>query len=195
MNVLDVMARRASIRSFAPKRPDRVTIEGVLKNACRAPSMTNIQPWRVHVFAGDALADIVNAAAAGENRLIERPLPWAVEAGPPSGETAAQRRGGLRFYEAPVGLICSIRRDADHEDWMAHGAFVYGVSLAAGAFGLDTCIIGDFYGLDDLLSGALPLHRHAEIISLGIGVGYRDEARHAPISRRPLDDFANFAWS
>ncbi len=194
MNVLDVMAARRSVRAFTPKQPRRIIIESILRNAARAPSVKNLQPWSVRVFSGDALTEIVTAAAAGENRLASQPAKWAEAGLSVSADRAAVRRGGLRFYEAPVGLLCTIRKQAGLIEWLDHGCFVYAVGLAAAAFELDTCIIGDFNGLDDLLAAEAQLNLAEEEISVGIGLGYAEGVRRPLLERRPLDEFATFYW-
>ncbi|MCA3811270.1 MAG: nitroreductase family protein, partial [Burkholderia sp.] len=53
-----LISRRA-VRAFLPTPVPRDTLEAILEAASRAPSGTNIQPWRVYVATGatrDALA-------------------------------------------------------------------------------------------------------------------------------------------
>lgn len=44
---------RRSVRGFLPEQVAREDIEGILTAAARAPSGTNIQPWRVYVMTGE----------------------------------------------------------------------------------------------------------------------------------------------
>jgi nitroreductase len=56
---------RRSVRAFLSTPVPRATVTEILRVACRAPSGTNTQPWRVYVLEGasrDALADKVCAA-------------------------------------------------------------------------------------------------------------------------------------
>lgn len=195
MNVLDAMAARHSVRTFGQRQPPRSVVESILRNAARAPSCGNSQPWRVRVLTGETLADVVTAAAAGESRLGDVRGVWAQHAFGQDVDVAAVRRGGLRFYEAPIGLLCSIDRDAAATDLLGHGCFVFGIDLAAIAFGVNACIIGDFGGLDDLLADAAGLDLDRERITVGIGLGYADQSQRPPIPRAELDSFASFAWS
>ena len=133
-----------SVRSFSARRPTRAQIESILKNTCRAPSLRNDQPWRVKVFAEDALADFVNAAATGEQQAAAAPPRRAPEVRAAAADADALRRGGLSFYEAPVGLLCTISRTATREQWLDHGCFVNNVILASNAFVMSACTIGDF---------------------------------------------------
>ena len=45
---------RRSVRGFLPDPVARATVEEILAVASRAPSGTNIQPWKVHVLTGAA---------------------------------------------------------------------------------------------------------------------------------------------
>jgi nitroreductase len=47
---------RRSVRGFLPTPVPRADIEAMLHAAARAPSGTNIQPWKVHVLTGGAKA-------------------------------------------------------------------------------------------------------------------------------------------
>ena len=143
MNVLDAMAARYSARTFQQRLPERAAIEAILRNACRAPSRHNTQPWNVRVFRGDALADIVNAASA-----TEKPADDTGDAYLSYGYTynGPARRHALRFFEAPVGILCAMPRKFSPELLMDHGCFVYGIELASAAFGLNTCMVDEFEG-------------------------------------------------
>ena len=48
----DAIATRRSVRAFLPTPIPRETVEELLTLASRAPSGTNIQPWKVRVVAG-----------------------------------------------------------------------------------------------------------------------------------------------
>lgn len=156
--------------------------------------MRNEQPWRVRVFSGDPLADLVQDAAPGEGRLVEaRPL-WPAGGLPAGLDPGMMRRGGLRFYEAPVGLLCTIHRGASRMEWLEHGNFVYAIVLAACEYGLASCIIGDFHGLDELLADCVGLDLAHEEITVGIGLGYAEDERRPLVDRKELDDLATFRW-
>ncbi|MFN7903512.1 MAG: nitroreductase family protein, partial [bacterium] len=46
---------RRSIRAFLPRPVPQADVEHLLDVAARAPSGSNIQPWKVHALAGVAL--------------------------------------------------------------------------------------------------------------------------------------------
>ena len=54
MDVIDAITSRRSVRGFLPTPVPRETVERLLEVAARAPSGSNIQPWRVHVLTGAA---------------------------------------------------------------------------------------------------------------------------------------------
>ena len=48
----EAITSRRSVRAFLPDPVDDATIREILDVASRAPSGTNMQPWRVYVTAG-----------------------------------------------------------------------------------------------------------------------------------------------
>ena len=52
---------RRSIRRFLPTLVPAATVEAILDAAARAPSGTNMQPWRGYVVAGAAKQALVDA--------------------------------------------------------------------------------------------------------------------------------------
>ena len=63
------IATRRSVRAFLPTPVPRALVERILDVAARAPSGTNMQPWRVHVLTGEPKerlsAALVRAHAEG----------------------------------------------------------------------------------------------------------------------------------
>ena len=53
--VEDTISQRRSLRGFLDTPVDKKTIERIRFLAGRAPSGTNMQPWRGHVMPGEAL--------------------------------------------------------------------------------------------------------------------------------------------
>ena len=53
MLMQDALRARRSVRAFRRDPVSRELIEAILEDAARAPSGTNIQPWKVHVVAGE----------------------------------------------------------------------------------------------------------------------------------------------
>jgi nitroreductase len=63
---------RRSVRGFLPTAVPRATIEEILAVASRAPSGTNIQPWKVHVLTGAARERLCARVMAGHEADYER---------------------------------------------------------------------------------------------------------------------------
>ncbi|MDD9329406.1 MAG: nitroreductase family protein, partial [Bartonella sp.] len=55
VDVFQSVLSRKSIRAFTDQPVKREVIEQILKFAARAPSGTNLQPWKVIVVTGEAL--------------------------------------------------------------------------------------------------------------------------------------------
>ncbi len=155
---------RRSIRAFLPTPVPLSMVEHLLRVASRAPSGSNIQPWRVHVLMGDALTRFTaNIKAAFEAGVPETPeydyypqewrspyierrrkTGWGLYAlaGVQKGDRAgaARQRGrNYSFFGAPVGFIFTIDKDLGRGSWLDFGMFLQNVMVAARGQGLDTC--------------------------------------------------------
>ena len=75
---------RRSIRAFRPDPVPEALVRELLQEASRAPSGTNIQPWKVHVVAGEV-----------RDRL-EREVLAHRETDPEDNSAEFPRRGGAR---------------------------------------------------------------------------------------------------
>ena len=58
MPVLEAMQSRRSVRAFLGTSIDKKVITQILEAASRAPSGTNMQPWKTYVLTGSSLADL-----------------------------------------------------------------------------------------------------------------------------------------
>ena len=63
---------RRSVRGFLPTVVPRETIEEILAVASRAPSGTNIQPWKVHVLTGAARGRLTRRILEAHDADFER---------------------------------------------------------------------------------------------------------------------------
>ncbi|MGE4323721.1 MAG: nitroreductase family protein, partial [Sphingobium sp.] len=70
MDVREAVASRHSIRGFLDRAVDGDVIRRILAEATRAPSGGNLQPWNLHVVAGDPLDRLKAIMAA---RTAEAP--------------------------------------------------------------------------------------------------------------------------
>ena len=112
MSVEEAIVGRQSIRAYLDKPVPRGVLERVLEIAGRAPSGSNIQPWRVYVIEGsvkDALcADLVARHQSGDMGKREYnyyPVKWR------DPYLARRRQTGWGLY----GLL-GIGRDDQGQD-------------------------------------------------------------------------------
>jgi nitroreductase len=64
MSVVDLLHRRRSVRGFLDKPVAKEIVVRLLRAASRAPSGTNMQPWRVYVLTGAAKDRLVQEVLA-----------------------------------------------------------------------------------------------------------------------------------
>lgn len=156
---LDAAIRtRRSTRQFLPDRPvPRELVDEALDLAMRAPSNSNIQPWRVVFTTGPARDRLVKALGAEARRSEPQipPLPTQFEhhrfevgaamfgaLGIARHDAEARRAVVLRnwdFFGAPLAGVVCMHRELDHVDSMSVGMFLQTLVLALTARGLSTC--------------------------------------------------------
>ena len=219
MHIDEVLIKRRSARAFLPRPVPRVLVEEILTMASRAPSGTNIQPWKIHVAAGEVRERLerevlahreTNPEDAGAEfpRTSKRKEPYTGRMrklgkdmysllGIPKGDQAANWRQWGRNYEffgAPVGLILTIDKDLDAMSFLDVGMFAMAVMLAAKARGLDTCAQGAWNNYWTVTRRVLNVPDDQYIVC-GISLGYADNDH--PVNalvaeREPLETFATF---
>jgi nitroreductase len=219
LNVLEALHARRSVRAFRPDPIPRALVEDILRDAVRAPSGTNIQPWKVHIVTGEIrhrlVAEVLRHSETNPPdtraefpRAGKRKEPYVSRMrtlgkrmygliGVPKGDEAANRAQWARnykFFDAPVGLIFTIDKDLDCMSFLDTGMFMQSIMLAAKAHGLDTCAQGAWNNYWTVTRRILGVP-DGEYIVAGIALGYADAA--APVNalvseREPLDAFATF---
>ena len=219
--VARALLSRRSVRGFLPTPVPRATVEAILYLAARAPSGTNIQPWKVYACTGavrDALASELSALhdAGGGGHVQEyayyprnwrepylsrrRKLGWDYYR--TVGVTREDKPGMHRqhgrnyaFFGAPVGLFFTIDRDLELGSWLDAGMFVQGVMIAARAFGLHTCPQAAFTTYHAVVRRHLSMP-DAEILLCGMSLGHLDPDAPENVlqsERVPVDEFATFS--
>jgi len=219
MTVDEILERRRSVRAFRPDPVPREMVEDILRAASRAPSGTNIQPWKVHVAAGEARQTLEREVMAHREtdppdlhaefpRNQKRKEPYTSRMrklgkemygliGIPKGDQAANWRQwgrNFQFFGAPVGLIVTIDKDLDVMSYLDTGMFVLAIMLAAKARGLDTCAQGAWNNYWTVTRRVLAIPDD-EYIVCGVSLGWADESD--PVNtliseREPLESFATF---
>jgi len=216
----EALLSRRSIRAFKADPVGRELVEKILAQASRAPSGTNVQPWKVYAVAGsakDALAREMHEAfmAHGEEgwkREYEyyptkwrepylarrRKLGWDLYGllGIAKGErekTKVQHGRNFLFFDAPVGLIFTIDDDFEKGSWLDYGMFLQSVMLAARGLGLDTCPQAAIASAHQIIRRQLGIPA-SEVVVCGMSLGYaRDDVVNTlVVEREPVAGFASF---
>ncbi len=220
IDAIEAITGRRSVRAFLPDPVAREIVEQILEIASRAPSGTNMQPWRAHVLAGSAQEKLCTAVLASHDahaggapeyryypeKFFEpylshrRKVGWdmygllGIERG--EGEKMhAQHGRNFVFFDAPVGIIFTIDRRLEIGSWLDYGMFLQNVMIAARAFGLETCPQAAFASHHVVVASELGLDAQ-EMVVCGMALGREDTS--APINalrteRVPARDFASFA--
>ncbi|WP_141563105.1 nitroreductase [Teichococcus rhizosphaerae] len=219
MRVAEALASRRSVRGFLPRPVPRETVERILALAARAPSGSNIQPWKLHVLTGATLARVTAALRAAyeaeepsrrdyeyyptkwRTPYVERrrQLGWQLYGltGVQKGDRAAGKRQEGRnydFFGAPVGLVFTIDDDMEKGSWLDYGMFLQSIMVAARGEGLDTCPQAAIANYPDILRRELGIPA-SEVVVCGMALGWADPeepANRLASEREPLGVFATF---
>ena len=216
LTVEQAIVGRQSIRAYKPDPVPRETIAKILEIAGRAPSGSNMQPWKVTVLTGaarDALcAELVALHEAGDKGHWEysyysdvwrepyltrrRRCGWGLYGvlGIQKGDreaTNAQQGRNFDFFGAPVGLIFTIDRDLARGAWLDFGMFIQSVMIAARSFGLDTCPQAAFCIYHDAISRRLSIP-DTETVVCGMALGYADATAPVNTFRTEREEVGSF---
>jgi nitroreductase len=216
-SVTDAVLTRHSLRAFTQDPVPVELVQQIMTSASRAPSGTNMQPWRVHLLFGDTLAKVsASVLEAYDNdvpyeaeepyypdKFFEpflgrrRKVGWDLYSllGIEKGDKAkmkAQHRRNFEFFSAPAGAIFTIHRDLNTGSWLDYGMFLQNVMLLAREAGLHTCPQAAFCGYHKAIRAALPLQAE-EVVVCGMSIGYADfnaVENSLQTERAPLSEFA-----
>jgi nitroreductase len=216
----DAILSRRSIRRFLPTPVAAQTVRDILAVAGRAPSGTNMQPWRVYALGGEKKAALSAAIIAAHDSAEDdnkaeyeyypqrfpepflgrrRKVGWDLygSLGIAKGDSARmheQHGRNYRFFDAPVGLICTIERSLEIGSWLDYGMFLQNICIAARGRGLDTCPQAAFARYHRVVREQLSIPA-SEVVVCGVAIGYADPdapENKFPVERVPLDEFATF---
>ena len=221
MDVRDAVESRYSCRAFLPTPVPIETVKEILSRAARAPSGGNLQPWLVHVLAGERLEALKNQlrprfakelprGEGAEYQVYPSDLKepyytrrsrvgeqlYASIGIPREDRPARYRQFGRNylFYDAPVGMFVCVDRIMGAPQWSDLGGFIQNISLLARAYGLHSIAQEAWTSWHKTLSAFLKLPSE-HILFCGIALGHADE--EAPINRwrserEPVEAFATF---
>lgn len=212
---------RRSVRSFLPTPVDGGTIREILEVAARAPSGTNMQPWRVYVTKGavkDRIANaILNSGVRAEKVEWEEYKYYPDHFFEPYlsrrrangfglygvlgigrrdvDKMRAQHDRNFIFFDAPVGMIFTIDRRLNQGSWIDYGMFLQNIMIAARARGLDTCPQAAFAPYHRQIRPVLNISDE-EVIVCGMALGYEDTSKPEATfrtDRAPVEEWVTFA--
>ena len=209
MTELDKVVReRRSTRLFLRDKPvSRELLLDALSLAMRAPSNSNVQPWRVFIASGprrDRLVEALLEEAAVElpvtTGLPETFLPLRRELGAlvygsmgiARHDADARRLAQLRnweFFRAPVGAAVCMHRDLGLVDALGVGMFLQTFVLALTERGLGSCVQVSIAAYPDILREHLGIPDELTVLC-GMSIGYPNPAFPAnslTVPRNPVD--------
>jgi nitroreductase len=208
VNLAEAVNRRHSTRRFLPDEPVPAhLLREALTLARRAPSNSNVQPWRLF-FATGSRRDKLAAALSAEARTnppaalglpdsfapLRRQLgglvygSMGIARDDAAGRWEAQLRN-FEFFGAPVaGMLC-MHRDLGPADAVGAGMYLQTLLLALTERGLDTCVQVSTALYPAIAREHLDIPDELEILC-GLCIGYADAAfpaNHLDIPRNALD--------
>ena len=214
------IASRRSVRAFLDTPVSRETVEHILEISARAPSGTNMQPWKAYVATGKTLENLSSAVLAAHNdpdfdrdyvykyypdRFPEpflsrrRKVGWdmygllGIEKG--EGEKMHHQHGlNYTFFDAPIGIMFTIDKRLEIGSWLDYGMFLENIMIAARGHGLDTCPQAAWAPFHKVI---LPIRNipDDEVVVCGMALGHADNdavINTLETERAPLNAFATF---
>jgi nitroreductase len=219
MNLSEAVEARRSVRAFLPKPVPLPLLRSAIERAARAPSGGNLQPWRLHVIAGDAMARFRQVMAERFKRAEPDPIEYDIY--PPNlhepyrtqryrvgemlyatlGIAREDKQGRLQqfarnwdFFGAPSGVFCFVDRRMGPPQWSDLGMYLQTLMLLLLEQGVSTCPQEAWSVYGKTVSEFV--HAPQELMLFcGVAVGYEDTA--APVNtlrseRSPLETYAVF---
>lgn len=220
MDVIEAILTRRSVRAFLPTPVAKETIAEILDLSARAPSGTNMQPWKVYAVAGAAKEALIKETLHCRDTENDRHVPehkyYPDEWGEPylsrrkkigfdlygilgltkenkSGMRAQQARN-YEFFGAPVGLFFAIDKQLEIGSWLDYGMFIENIMLVARAKGLHSCPQAAWSSYHSIIRKHLNIPEKEAVIC-GMSLGYLDEAaleNQLQTERAPLGEFTEF---
>jgi len=213
---------RRSVRAFLPTTVPSEVIRQILSTAARAPSGSNIQPWRVYVLTGNRLKQLSEAILLAYNdpkaakthteeyayyprewvspylerrRKIGWDLYGLLDITREDKDKMHRQHGrNYMFFDAPVGLIFSIDRVLEQGSWLDYGMFLQNIMVAARGRGLDTCPQAAFNPFHQVIREQLQMPEN-ETLVCGMALGVADPdaiENHLTTERDAVDVWTTF---
>jgi len=219
MNVSEAVQTRRSTRAFLPDPVPSELLREVIALAAHSPSGGNLQPWKVHVLTGAALARFRKVMA--ERLAREGYDQVEYEIYPPSlhepyrtrrfrvGEQLYAKLGIARedkagrlaqfarnwdFFGAPAGLFCFMDRRMGPPQWSDLGMYLQTLMLLLAERGVASCPQEAWSSYCQTVSEFVQAEPEL-MLFCGVAIGYEDTS--APVNslraeRAALEEFAVF---
>jgi nitroreductase len=216
----EAITSRRSVRAFLPRPVSEKQIREILEVAARAPSGTNMQPWKAYVTTGETKRKISDAILSSgiraekavwdeykyypdqffepyltRRRKVGFDLYGLLGIGRREVERMREQHDrNFSFFDAPVGMIFTIDRRLNKGSWIDLGMFLENVMIAARARGLHTCPQAAFAPYHRQIRPILGIPDE-EIVVCGMALGYEDESKPENAlrtERAPLDEWTVF---
>ena len=195
LTVSEAVARRRSTRAFLPREVAPGLLREILGKALRAPSNSNIQPWLVHLVAGEPLRRLTAATAARSTHPPAFDAPHFPIYPEPVREPHEGRRFdcGERQYgvrgiarEDPAGRLDHVYHNfrlfglflftepgMGRSQWADLGILLQTVMLLLTEAGLDCCAQISWTRMHRTVAEVLGVDPALELYC-GLAIGYRD---------------------
>lgn len=190
MELAEAVRARRSTRKFLPDKPvPHELIEEALTLAMRAPSNSNVQPWRVYFASGERRERLVAALTAEvrARRPTSLGLPDAFQhlrsqlgalvygsMGIARADTEARWAAQLRnweFFGAPLAGVVCMHRDLGLVDSVGVGMFLQTFLLALTERGIGSCVQVSVAMCADVLRAELDIPDELTVLC-GMSIGY-----------------------
>ena len=218
--VSDAILSRRSLRTFLPQAVDRQQVENILSIAARAPSGTNMQPWKAYVVQGERRQQLCDAVChafdhqrdqhqseinyypdkwfepyIGRRRKVGWDLYGLLGIGKKEREKMhAQQRRNFHFFGASVGIIFTVHRDLATGSWLDYGMFLQNIMLLARERGLHTCAQAAWCDFHHPIREVLSIGDEQTVVC-GMALGYADPSaveNSLDTERSELQQWVNF---
>ena len=196
MNVLETMRTRRSVRAFKDEPIAKELLEEILKDASRAPSAINMQPWEVHMVMGEekrrlsrrlkrAFKERGLSCGPGATRVLsekfmQRARECQQDMTPLIEQMGSEfktyvNEGSLDFYGAPAVALLFIDDSFPPERLVDIGSFMAYLAMAAAGHGLASCPIGLVKSYEDDIKDHLNISE-SKILVISVALGKPDPA-------------------
>ncbi len=215
MTVLDTIRARQSVRAFKDEPVSRELLEQLLKDASRAPSAINMQPWEAHMVMNEErkllsrrllrsyrerkLTCGPGAGTTLPDVFMERSRACAADMEPLAERMGTDFRtlvneGSLNFYGAPAAALIFLDESFPPDRMIDVGTFTAYLILAAEGHGLKTCPIGLTVSYEDDIKDHLNVPESKKLI-MTVALGTPDETaaiNELRTPRAPLEEFVRW---